>query len=135
MGLLGFSGGGGGGGDGKSMGAEGLTGERVSPEARDVAGLSTRRNEGRPSLPELLPFAEESSLTRGRESEGLTSSKSVSITWTVSPAPSSCCCCCCCLSSRRERDRSAERDILDRSEVLRTSDEEDDASASSETLR
>jgi hypothetical protein len=105
---------------GKIVGMEGLTGERVSPDARDVAGLSTRRNDGRPSLPELFPFADESSLTRVRGSPGLTSSKSVSITWTVS-LPSSCC--CCCLSSRRDRDRSAEREILDRSEVLRTNEE------------
>jgi len=47
--------------------AEGLMGESVSdtpPDVVDVAGLSTRRNDGLPSLPELLLLADESSLMR-----------------------------------------------------------------------
>src|SRR6266702_3453494 len=97
---------------GGTVGAEGLIGERVSdapPDVRDVAGLSMRRNDGRPSLP------------GGREIAGRTSSKSVSITCTVSPSrkPSS----WYCLSSRKDLDRSAEKEIFDRREVLLAKDE------------
>src|SRR6266702_7189617 len=109
---------------GGTVGAEGLIGERVSdapPDVRDVAGLSMRRNDGRPSLPELLPFADESALTRGREIAGRTSSKSVAITCTVSPSrkPSS----WYCLSSRKDLDRSAEKEIFYRRELLLAKDE------------
>ena len=94
--------------------AEGLTGERVSdapPEVVDVAGLSTRRNGGLPSLPALLLLADESSLTRARVVLGRTSSKSVSFTCTVSPS-------CNPSSSRSDFARSADKDIFERSEPL-----------------
>jgi len=94
--------------------AEGLTGERVSdapPDVVDVAGLSTRRNEGLPSLPELLLLADESSLTRARVVLGRTSSKSVSFTCTVSPS-------CNPSSSRSDFARSADKEIFERSEPL-----------------
>lgn len=94
--------------------AEGLTGERVSdapPDVVDVAGLSTRRNDGLPSLPELLLLAVESSLTRGRVVLGRTSSKSVSFTCTVSPS-------CNTSSSRNDFARSADKEIFERSELL-----------------
>jgi hypothetical protein len=93
---------------------EGLTGERVSdvppPDVVDIAGLSTRKNEGRPSLPELFPLIAESSLTRGR-TLGRTSSKSVSLTCTVSAS-------CKPSSSRADFARSADNDIFERSEPL-----------------
>lgn len=94
--------------------AEGLTGERVSdapPEVVDVAGLSTRRNGGLPSLPELLLLADESSLTRARVVLGRTSSKSVSFTCTVSPS-------CNPSSSRSDFARSVDKEIFERSEPL-----------------
>lgn len=95
---------------------EGLTGERVSdapPDVIDIAGLSTRRSDGCPSLTGLLPLADESSLTRGRVTFGRMSSKSVSFTCTVSPScnPSS-------RSSRNDLARSADKDIFERSEPL-----------------
>jgi hypothetical protein len=93
---------------------EGLTGERVSdapPDVVDVAGLSTRRNGGLPSLPVLLLLADESSLTCGRTGLGRTSSKSVSFTCTVSPS-------CSPSSSRNDFARSADKEIFERSEPL-----------------
>ena len=94
--------------------AEGLTGERVSdapPDVVDVVGLSTRRKDGLPSLPELLLLADESSLTRGRVVLGRTSSKSMSSTCTVSPS-------CNPSSSRNDLARSADKEIFERSELL-----------------
>jgi hypothetical protein len=91
---------------------EGLTGERASdaPDVVDIAGLSTRKNEGWPSLPELFPLIAESSLTRGR-TLGRTSSKSVSLTCTVSGS-------CKPSSSRADLARSADKEIFERSEPL-----------------
>ena len=94
---------------------EGLTGERVSgeppPDVMDIAGLSMRKNEGRPSLPELFPLMAESSLTRGRDTLGRISSKSVSLTCTVSAS-------CNPSSSRADLARSADKEIFERSEPL-----------------
>jgi len=95
--------------------ADGLTGERVSdvppPDAVDITRLSMRKNEeGRPSLPELFPLIAESSLTRGR-TLGRTSSKSVSLTCTVSAS-------CKPSSSREDFAQRAERDIFEQSEPL-----------------
>ncbi len=93
---------------------EGLTGDRVSdvppPEVVDNAGLSMRKKDGRPSLPELFPLIAESSLTRGRK-VGRTSSKSVSLTCTVSGS-------CEPSSSRTDFARSADKEIFERSEPL-----------------
>ena len=94
---------------------EGLTGERVSgvppPDVVDNAGLSMRKNEGRPSLPELFPLRAESSLTRRCDTLGRTSSKSVSLTCTVSAS-------CNPSSSRADLARSADKEIFERSEPL-----------------
>ena len=94
---------------------ERLTGERVSgvppPDVVDNAGLSMRKNEGRPSLPELFPLMAESSLTRRCDTLGRTSSKSVSLTCTVSAS-------CNPSSSRADLARSADKEIFERSEPL-----------------
>jgi len=81
------------------------------PDVMDITGLSMRKNEGRPSLPELFPLMAESSLTRGRDTLGRTSSKSVSLTCTVSAS-------CNPSSSRADFARSADKEIFERSEPL-----------------
>ena len=92
-----------------------LRGERGPdvPEAREVAGLSTRKNDGIPSLPEFLSLMGDSSLASGRAT-GRTSSKSMSLTCTVSPSPGPS---SWRLSSRDDLARSADREIFDRREV------------------
>jgi hypothetical protein len=81
------------------------------PDVVDAVGLSTRNNDGFPSLPELLLLPNESSLTRGRAGLGLISSKSVSFTCTVSAS-------CNPSSSRNDFARRVDKEILERSEPL-----------------